>query len=662
MPKHHIQIGKLSLESSKDFEWDDILEIAKDIKKFAKWDPENKKWIANWRIITNLSTVKRVISRIRKIDPSYSSELESAINRIINQIPKFHASSESILLLSLDADPYELIEKLNVNRKNAEIVFRKVNLEEFNGLKVPYISIPKEVARNERDRLLNVFPQMLREIFESIDKDLLEERVRVYPISPRKILIDLGRIKNKELEEELIKLGEIKLFIEDASGELKEKVYKLHKRIVSEKGYIKIILPSYAIGVVEGILNRYDLEVDIDYGIILKEIETIRSKVTLMRHQLEAFNAWKQMGNRGTIVIPTGGGKTFVALEAIADLKLPTLILVPNKWLLKQWASRIYTYLGVPKGMIGILGGGERKIREITVSTYQSAYKYVEDITDKFALAIFDEAHHVPAKTFKNIALYLRAIYRMALSATPKRRDRNEKLLFKLVGNIVYQISLRELVEEGILAPLVVRKIYVRLPASLSAKYRQYERLLNRARTEFEKRRYLNKLIEIARDNPEKIKVIREIIERHRNKKNFVFAGSIKFAELIEKEIKSITPTALLTSKTKKTTEDKIVNSFHSGIIRCLVLVKKGEEGVDIGDASVAIIAGGSKQERELIQRVGRILRGRKDKLAWLYEIVTKNTVDEMLSKSRNIKKLVSEIEDLVKEKYGLKAFDIQYY
>lgn len=661
MPKHVIQIGKIVLESRRDIPWEVIKEIAKLLKKFAKWSPEDKKWLLNWRIITHSQLVSDLIKIIRNIDPIYALSIDRELRNFISKIPRYIIEGNEIGILPMSADPYLLLDKIRSRKISVSLNYKSINVNHYGEFSIPYLFFPIKVLRSERDIILEVLPEGMLSILKSIDVNKLEGKVRVYPISAKKIVVELGGIKNDLLEEELMDLGKIKLFLEDAAGELKERIYALHKKIV-RNGYVKIILPSYAIGLVEHILKKHGLKAEINYGLKLEKIEVINPQIKLMSHQKEALESWILSNNRGTIVIPTGGGKTHVALAAIAELKLPSIILVPNKWLLTQWRDRISTFLGVPKGMIGMLGGGERKIRDITVSTYQSAYKYINEIVDKFPLAIFDEAHHVPAKTFKNIALYLRSIHRMALSATPKRRDRNEILLFKLVGNIVYQIGLRELVERGVLAPLVVRKIYVNLSPSLLLEYRQIERLVNRSKTEFEKRKYLNKLIEIARDNPVKVEVIKDIVTKHSDEKIFVFTGSIKFAEQVENALKPIVPTALLTSKTSKIKENRIIKAFQNGIIKCLVLVKKGEEGVDVGDASVAIIAGGSKQERELIQRVGRILRGRENKLAWLYEIVTRNTVDEMLSRARNIKKLVLEIGDLVERKYGIKAFDVTFY
>ena len=80
---------------------------------------------------------------------------------------------------------------------------------------------------------------------------------------------------------------------------------------------------------------------------------------------------------------------------------------------------------------------------------------------------------------------------------------------------------------------------------------------------------------------------------------------------------------------------------------------------MDVGDASVAIIAGGSKQEREFIQRVGRVLRGGKGKLAWVYEIVTENSVEELISRARGARDLVSGLENFIRRKFGIDAYRV---
>ena len=60
----------------------------------------------------------------------------------------------------------------------------------------------------------------------------------------------------------------------------------------------------------------------------------------------------------------------------------------------------------------------------------------------------------------------------------------------------------------------------------------------------------------------------------------------------------------------------------------------KGVEGVDVPDCELGIILGGTKIKRQMIQRLGRILRNRPGKMARMYQVYIDGTKDlEWLNK-----------------------------
>lgn len=182
----------------------------------------------------------------------------------------------------------------------------------------------------------------------------------------------------------------------------------------------------------------------IDERQIKSEI-TIHSKITLYDYQQVAFEEILDK-DYGVIVAPPGAGKTVLGLELIAKKSQPALILVHRKQLLDQWVERIQAFLGIPKKDIGKIAGGKKTIgKEITVAMMQSLIKIEgeekEKITNAFGTIIIDECHHIPAKTFRELITQFNPYYLYGLTATPKRKYNDEKLIYYYIGDILTTIN-----------------------------------------------------------------------------------------------------------------------------------------------------------------------------------------------------------------------------
>ncbi|MDQ3966407.1 MAG: DEAD/DEAH box helicase family protein, partial [Actinomycetota bacterium] len=190
-------------------------------------------------------------------------------------------------------------------------------------------------------------------------------------------------------------------------------------------------------------------------------------------YQREALNAWRREELRGVVVLPTGAGKTAIAVRAIERTGRSTLVVVPTLALLKQWYSILSDSFGASV-RVGLLGGGYHEVTPLTVTTYDSAYIHAERYGDRFALVVYDEVHHLPSPKYSVIPKMLLAPYSLGLTATPERPDSGHELLPDFVGPVVYRRSPEDLAGTY-LAPYEVVRIPIELTAAERVEYEEVD-------------------------------------------------------------------------------------------------------------------------------------------------------------------------------------------
>ncbi|ADV68790.1 DEAD/DEAH box helicase family protein [Deinococcus maricopensis] len=368
-------------------------------------------------------------------------------------------------------------------------------------------------------------------------------------------------------------------------------------------------------------------------------------------HQQEALSAWKRAGRTGLVVLPTGAGKTLVAQLAMRDTPRPTLICVPTLDLLHQWYSGLLA--AFPDANIGLLGGGSKDETPILVATYDSAAIHAEDLAGRYALLIFDEAHHLPSDFTRVIADMSLAPYRLGLTATPKRSDGRERDLNDLIGPVVYARAPEDL-RGGTLADYQEVRILVRLSPREAERYAE----LISTRNRFLEKSGIRlgsidgwKQFVMQSGSPDgrkamlahrearalaygtdgKLRVLEEILANHPKDRTLIFTDDNATVYRISREF--LIPA--ITHQTPVKERHALLQKFRSGEYRVIVTSRVLNEGVDVPEASVAVVLSGTATEREHIQRLGRILRQAKDKRAVLYEVVTEGTSEERVSQQR---------------------------
>lgn len=144
----------------------------------------------------------------------------------------------------------------------------------------------------------------------------------------------------------------------------------------------------------------------------------------------------------GMVSLPCGFGKTVCALYLASKLKKKTLVIVHKTFLLNQWKERIEQFCNSKVGMIR-----QDKVEiegcDIVIGMLQSISKnkYTKELFENFGLVIFDEAHHAPSRYFSRALPIISTEYMLALSATPKRSDKLEKVIHWYFGPMLYQIK-----------------------------------------------------------------------------------------------------------------------------------------------------------------------------------------------------------------------------
>lgn len=382
------------------------------------------------------------------------------------------------------------------------------------------------------------------------------------------------------------------------------------------------------------------------------ETLALREKITPYPHQQTALQEWTRSGCRGIVSLPTGSGKTILAILAIAQLKRPTLVLVPTIDLLVQWTKVLEKFLNHP---VSMLGGGSHQVGEITVSTYDSAVLNIEFIGSRFALLIADECHHLPAPETRLCAAMSIAPFRLGLSATPELDEERQQIMTDLLGEIVCDTAIDEL-EGKILANYQVKKLHVGLTPEESAAYKSnreiYTGFLRSHRINFNMpdawQRFLWSCArfpggkealkafftqrQIARAGSEKLLAVKNILLAHTGERVLIFTADNHTAYHIGRTF----TLPVLTHHTKAAERKEFLELFKSGQYPVLVTSKVLNEGVDVPEASVGIVVSGSGSVREHVQRLGRILRPAAGKpVAVLYELVSVNTSEESISQRR---------------------------
>jgi superfamily II DNA or RNA helicase len=375
-----------------------------------------------------------------------------------------------------------------------------------------------------------------------------------------------------------------------------------------------------------------------------------RVRIHALRREQEAAVAAWQKTRQGVIVMPSGTGKTEVALRIMADAPVATLVVAPVRDLMYQWHRRILEALGYDAG---IIGDNVFRVRPVSVTTYDSAYIHMERLGDQFGLVVFDECHHLPGPMRRDAARMSAAPMRLGLTATPERSDSRHLDLDWLIGPVVYRMPLSDARGQA-LADYEVTRIPIHLVPEEQSRYDQLAQevrryIIERRKTEPQyswkdlcnesgktpearramKAYYAKKSIEDRAE--EKLRALEDLFRLHVGEPCLVFAGSNAMARDVSRRF--LIPCLLNHCRKKERLE--VLRGLEDGTYPALVANQVLDEGVDLPEVKVAVVIGGTASSRQAKQRLGRVLRKSGNAHAVLYEVVCADTTEEHRSRRR---------------------------
>jgi len=359
--------------------------------------------------------------------------------------------------------------------------------------------------------------------------------------------------------------------------------------------------------------------------------------------QKTAYNLIKE--DSGIVTACTGSGKTAVALQLIHDNPNDKiLIVVPTIVLATQWYKEIVELELMSADEISRIGGGYKELpsNKVTIAVINSLQTInLDSDIAAFDHAIFDECHRYASENSLQVIRALRCDHKVGLTATLERPDGDHKYLISFIGPVKYVMDLgtdeaKKYVSEfeivGIPLDLTdeeqeeytrhnqaflsllpkfgydITKIFKQMGRSSDARMAQ-KSMINRK--------------SVIQDCQVKRDQVMAQVALHSNQKILIFDEKQDNARLIYEELLSLGyRVGIYHSGIPKKQNLKTIEAYKNNETDILVTVRALDEGMNVPNINVAIIANGNSQKRQFFQRLGRAIRkeeGKKAKLIMLY-------------------------------------------
>jgi superfamily II DNA or RNA helicase len=390
----------------------------------------------------------------------------------------------------------------------------------------------------------------------------------------------------------------------------------------------------------------------------------------LYRWQLDALVSWLRCGRRGVIEAVTGSGKTDVAIAAIADALRRgrfVLVVVPSRVLMEQWHGRLTTALpGARIGRLGDSGKDDPSSCDVLIATRHSAAAYKPVPPDGAGgLLVGDECHGLGGGILRRAML--RAYdERLGLTATLERSDDGvAELLVPYFGGICHRYGFEQAIADGVCASPRVAFVGVELSIAERAEYAATEQRLVNTRQHLRAvpgmplepfGDFLAAVAHLAeRDAGADGRAAREYLDAFSKRRDIVAQssgkyellgglaaaireadGALVFTETVRaanhaiNRLDPFVSIELITGSTARRERREILDDLRVRRLDAVAAPRVLDEGVDVPDANLGIVMSASRTRRQMIQRMGRILRRKQPGVAARFVIMfAKDTLED---------------------------------
>jgi len=420
--------------------------------------------------------------------------------------------------------------------------------------------------------------------------------------------------------------------------------------------------------------------------------------IQLKAWQEECREAWFRSGCKGTIKVVTGAGKTILALAIIQQMQneqlcdLRVAVVVPTIVLMNQWHDQLLATSNLPPWAIGRLGGGYKDAfndsRRILLAVLDSAQRELPQMVrtadlGKRLLLIADECHRAGAPVMSRV-LATERIASLGLSATPEREDEDEagaeqgydnSLLGRELGPLIYELTLAQALEMGIVPPYTIKHYGLELTDSERAEYEQLSRSISDCRNELQNyagpraqsgASFFSWVQKTVRHQGGDLATLAgRFLQETSRRKALLYGAEARYkalerilkeqfetnadsmALLFHESIESVNdlylrlylagfPVVLEHSQLPQELRNLSLELFRKGIAKVMVSAKSLIEGFNVPAVDTGIVVASTTSVRQRIQSLGRVLRrfrtaSGEEKSPVVHIFYVRDTVDELI-------------------------------